>query len=198
MNFLKGLKVKHPAITKVHYFSDGCAAQVKNYQNFINMCFHMEDVGLLAEWNFFVACNGIGITAKHLTLQCPLSNQIPNPPKMFSFCSENIPRIQLYFVPNEAVLNAETLLFAVFQYWSYHQWEHRGIINTFHNQLAYQDCMKYPLKRRNAVVSVAGSLQICTSDVTKGSYFACIYDEKGWFGIVKDISEEFGEFIHLG
>ena len=47
---LESLKAQHP---NIHYFSDGCARQYKNRHNFINHCFHQEDVGLLAEWNFF-------------------------------------------------------------------------------------------------------------------------------------------------
>ena len=121
---LEVLKVKHPAIKKVHYFSDGCAGQYKNRYNFINLCFHKEDFELLAEWNFFAtshgktACDGIGGTAKHLTLkaslQRPVSNQILNPRDMFSFCNENIIGIQDCFLGNfvskEAVLEAAASL----------------------------------------------------------------------------------------
>ena len=117
---LEGLKVKYPAIKKVHYFSDGCAGQYKNCFNLINLCFHQEDFRLLAEWNFFAtshgkaACDGIGGTAKRLTLkaslQRPVSNQIITPRDMFSFCSESISGIQFYFVSKEAVLEAEASL----------------------------------------------------------------------------------------
>ena len=116
---LEGLKVKYPTI-KVHYFSHGCAGQYKNRFNFINLCFHEEDFGLLAEWNFFAtshgktACDGIGGTAKRLTLKAsllrPVSNQILNPHDMFLFCSESISSIQFYFVSKEAVLEAEASL----------------------------------------------------------------------------------------
>ena len=50
------------------------------------------------------------------------------------------------------------------------------------------------------MVSVVESLQVDTSDVTKGSYIACMYDEEVWYGLVEKISEEFGDsfmkFIH--
>ena len=36
---------------------------------------------------------------------------------------------------------------------------------------------------------------IDTSDVTKGSYIACMYDEEVWYGLVEEISEEFGDFF---
>ena len=41
---------------------------------------------------------------------------------------------------------------------------------------------KISSRERTAMVSIVGSLQIDTSDVTKGSYIACMYDDKVWFG----------------
>ena len=54
---------------KVSSHHKGPLGQYKNRFNFINLCFHQEDFGLLAEWNFFTtshgktACDGIGGTA---------------------------------------------------------------------------------------------------------------------------------------
>ena len=47
------------------------------------------------------------------------------------------------------------------------------------------------------MVSVMESLQDDTSDVTKGSYIACMYDEEVWYGLVEEISEEFGDFLKI-
>ena len=47
------------------------------------------------------------------------------------------------------------------------------------------------------MVSIVGSLQIDTSDVTKGSYIACMYNDEVWFGIVQDVSEEFSCILVL-
>ena len=72
---LGNIKVTHPSLTKGHYYSDGCAGQYKNRYNIINLCHHK---GLLAEWHFFAtshgktACDGIGGTAKRLTLNASL------------------------------------------------------------------------------------------------------------------------------
>ena len=58
---------------KVEYFSDGCAAQYKNRYNFANLCMHMQEFGLNAEWNFFATaheklpCDGIGGIVKRAT-----------------------------------------------------------------------------------------------------------------------------------
>ena len=62
------LKTEFPGLKKVHYFTDGCAGQYKN--NFTNLCHHLEDFELDAEWNFFATshgksvCDGIGGTEK--------------------------------------------------------------------------------------------------------------------------------------
>ena len=40
------LKEDLSQITSIKYFSDGCAAQYKNYKNFLNLCHHKEDSGL--------------------------------------------------------------------------------------------------------------------------------------------------------
>ena len=45
---LDNIKVTHPSLAKVHYFSDGCAGQYKNRFNFINLCHHKQDFGLFA------------------------------------------------------------------------------------------------------------------------------------------------------
>ena len=47
-------------VTKMIYFSDGCAGQYKNCKNFINLCHHYEDFGLVAEWYFFATSHGKG------------------------------------------------------------------------------------------------------------------------------------------
>ena len=74
------------ALSKVHYFSDGCAGQYKNCKNFLNLCLHNSDFWVKCEWNFFATshgkslCDGIGGTVKWLvtraSLQWPICNQI--------------------------------------------------------------------------------------------------------------------------
>ena len=44
-----------PQLQKIHYFSDGSCAQYKNYKNFANLIFHVQDFRITAEWNFFAA-----------------------------------------------------------------------------------------------------------------------------------------------
>jgi hypothetical protein len=64
------LKIVLNALGKLIYFSDGAASQYKNYKNFINLCYHENDFGVPAEWNFFATshgkspCDGISGTVK--------------------------------------------------------------------------------------------------------------------------------------
>ena len=91
------IKEIYPAIERVHYFSDGCAKQYKNYKNLLNLCHHKDDFKLAADWSFFAtshgksACEGVGGTVKRLTarasLQRPISNQILTVDAMFAFCT---------------------------------------------------------------------------------------------------------------
>ena len=79
-----------PNLKKIFYFSDGLAAQYKNWKNFANLCNHHNNFqGIEAEWHFYATahgkgvCDGVGGTVKRLaakaSLQNPLSNQIMTP-----------------------------------------------------------------------------------------------------------------------
>ena len=60
-------------ISKVHYFSNGCAGQYKNCKNMLNQTYHFKDFGIKATWSFFATshgkspCDGIGGTIIKLT-----------------------------------------------------------------------------------------------------------------------------------
>lgn len=93
-------------INKIIYFSDGAVAQYKNYKNFVNLCYHLTDFGIKAQWHFFATshgkgpCDGLGGTVKRLaakaSLQRPYNNQIMTPRQLFEFGRENIREI--YFI----------------------------------------------------------------------------------------------------
>ena len=46
------------SITKVEYYTNGCASHYKNCKNFVNLCKHEEDCDVCAEWSFFVTIHG--------------------------------------------------------------------------------------------------------------------------------------------
>eukprot|EP00731_Ephydatia_muelleri_P021564 Em0014g155a len=72
---LQTLKVKHPSILKVHYFTDGCGGQHKNRYNLVNLCHHELDFGLLAECNFCATSHGKG-AVKRGTLRASLQRPV--------------------------------------------------------------------------------------------------------------------------
>ena len=94
----------HPHLNKVHYFTDGCAAQYKNRYNFQNICKHFDEFGLECEWHFFAtshgksSCDGIGGTVKRsvakASLQRVFERQILTPEDMFEYCNENFSKIK--------------------------------------------------------------------------------------------------------
>ncbi|KAG1651819.1 Transcription elongation factor SPT4 [Nymphon striatum] len=110
---LNYLKNEFPKIKKVRYFTDGCAGQYKNKQNFINLCCHQKDFGLEAEWNFFSTshgkstCDGIGGTVKRLLTKASLQRSYSDPiltiEAIMEFCVEKISGIKFFNVPPKDV-----------------------------------------------------------------------------------------------
>ena len=105
------LQTEFPDMKKVHYFTDGCVAQYKNKNNFVNLCHHEEDFGLEGEWNFFAtshgksACDGIGGTMKRLlmkaSLQRPYTDPILTSEAVMHFCTKSIPGIHFFKITPE-------------------------------------------------------------------------------------------------
>jgi len=104
--------VKH-----IFYFTDGAASQYKNYKNLSNLCHHMRDFEVEAEWHFFATshgkspCDGIGGTVKRLvaraSLQATSSNQILTPQELYTWASKNISGISFFFVSAEDIKQHE-------------------------------------------------------------------------------------------
>ena len=95
---------------KIHYFTDGCAAQYKNRYNFAGLCYHETFYGIKCEWNFFAtshgksACDGIGGTLKRsvarASLQRPTNQQILSVTDMFKFCTDDLgSKIKFFNIP---------------------------------------------------------------------------------------------------
>lgn len=114
-----------PQLTKVHYFTDGCAAQYKNRYNFVNICHHEEDFGVKCEWNFFAtshgkgACDGIGGTVKRAayqeSLRRPYSDQILDVEALHSYLVGQFrSAIRFIFVPSVRVAEKRQMLKARF------------------------------------------------------------------------------------
>ena len=103
----------NPALSIIHYFSDGCAAQYKNCKHSINLCHHFHDFSIDCTWNFFSTshgkstCDGIGGTLNSLTsqasLQRPSSDQILSAKEMFMFCKGKIEGIMFAYTPSNEI-----------------------------------------------------------------------------------------------
>ena len=93
VNILKG---KVPNLSKIEYFTDGCAEQYKNYKTFSNIVYHFEDLGVPCVWSFYAtshgksACDGLGGSIKRCTaresLRRPSSNGITDVRLMADYC----------------------------------------------------------------------------------------------------------------
>lgn len=94
-HLIDDIKIIALQVRKVIYFSDGSSSQYKNKKNFLNLCHHLNDFGVEAEWNFFAscheknACDGIGGTTKReitrASLQRLYSDQILTAKDVFNF-----------------------------------------------------------------------------------------------------------------
>ena len=103
-----------PELSKIYYYSDGCAGQYKNRFNFINLCCHKIDFDVECEWHFFAtsrgksACDGIGGVMKKMTakarLQKPFENQILTLQDMCTFCKKNFgEKISFFYTSSEEI-----------------------------------------------------------------------------------------------
>ena len=52
------MKENFPSIKRLEYFSDECSGQYKNYKNFLNLRYHVQDFSLDASWSFFATSHG--------------------------------------------------------------------------------------------------------------------------------------------
>lgn len=118
--FIEYVKGTNLLIKTIHYFSDGAASQYKNKKNMANLCYHDQEFGLQADWNFFATahgkspCDGAGGTIKRIIRKASLprtaESHILTPQAMFDFCTQRIPGIKFFFVPKADVEASESRL----------------------------------------------------------------------------------------
>ena len=197
------LRQSYPFIYKVLYFSDGCAGQYKNFKNFINICYHKDDFGLEAEWNFFAtshgksAVDGIGGTVKRTAARASLqkfgTEQILTAEAMYNFCSIKIPSIIFQLITEE-----DMRIVRESQHSRYEGGKTVPGTRGFHlfcpisnNQIAF--------KRVSDVEDFSGTFTFknsadtvsnLQSNVKAMDYVACKYDANWWIGIVLVMDDE--------
>lgn len=188
---------------KIYYFSDGSDAQYKNFKNFINLCLHEEDFGIMAEWNFFGTslgkspCDGIGGTAKRLaaraSLQSPLDNQILTPYDLFKFCDDSIPGIKFFYVPKEEIEKIQPdqeRRFAkghtIAGTRENHQFRPINF-NKLQVSRVSNDATAFTVNAFEADEEIS---YISNANLQPGQYVTCMYDNFWWVGNVCEVSHE--------
>ena len=191
-----------PTITKFEYFSDGCAAQYKNFKNMLNLCRHKIDFGIEATWTFFATshgqspCDGIGGTVKRqnarASLQRPHSEQMLDVSSMLSLCKSIISGITFIHILKERMEEVRAQLKERFA--SGHTIpgtrEYHIFTPVSTTVIAFKRCAED--ESFAGSYNITGELEI--KDVTIESirlseYVACTYDEKCWIGVIDEVSE---------
>lgn len=121
------IKQNLPNVNHIEYFSEGSAAQYKNYKNFVNLCHHENDFNLTAERNFFATshgkgpCDGIGGVIKRLATR--YSKQLVQSGKdrlltakqLYEYANENIKGVEVYWVRTEDIEEVKKYLCTRFE-----------------------------------------------------------------------------------
>lgn len=108
IKFLEEFKkdFKHLNIKHIHYVSDGCAGQYKNYKNFHNLCQHKTEFGISASWHFTATSHGkstcdaiSAVVKKNARMKVIRDNElITTAKKMYEVCRDTQTTQTLVFI----------------------------------------------------------------------------------------------------
>lgn len=198
---MEWLTEHYPQVRKVHYFSDGCAAQYKNRNNFKNLCEHKNDFSVDAEHSFFATshgksvCDGLGGTVKRVlrkaSLQLADDEQITTAASVFSFCKAKIDNITFHFLDK---INVDSLRKNLEERFL----TTRTIPGTrsFHY---YKPLSSDLLEIRRVTDSEKPSLVFSFSENAPkwtcirpqpSSFVAAVYDDRWYYALVKNVCDE--------
>lgn len=197
-SLLQHLKRELLHLKHIIYFSDGSAAQYKNYKNLINLCFHHDDYGLTAEWNFFAtshgknACDGVGGTIKRLatraSLQRTVDRQILNSKDLFKFASENIKGIDVIYTSVVEIEHNEEFLAG--------RYANATTIpgtreNHYFRPIDKKTLMvkRVSISEKSFIAVVAGKKHTEVMNILPEKYFAVKYEQKWWVGKILEVSD---------
>lgn len=197
----------HMSIEQILYFTDGAASQYKNYKNLTNLCYHMKDFQVNAEWHFFATshgkspCDGIGGTVKRLvaraSLQATTTGQILTPKDLHAWASEHILGITFFYVGSEEIKQHELIYALEDRYMA---------VKTIPGTRSHHAFVPNPdgtlqMKRvsSDAIYSVV-HLGLGVADKTAdcvnnsdayqpGQYVACVYDSNWYLGNIIERSD---------
>ena len=189
-------------VTTIEYFSDGCAAQYKNFKNFLNLTYHFNDFNISATWNFFASCHGksncdgVGAAVKrklrNRSLTVGPQDAILTSFAAYSYCIEAMPLITFIHIAKDDILSDRNMLEYRYQ---------KG--NTVHGTRSFHyfstdkiGTVSY--KRTSSDEKYAGTHCFFLATPTYKmdqlpiqSYVACHYDEHWWVGAIveKNVSD---------
>lgn len=219
-SFLKHFHEKYisqefPFVHKIIYFSDGSAAQYKNFKNLTNLIFHYDDFGVQAEWNFYAtshgknACDGVGGTIKRIaarvSLQRPYEDQILTPKQLFDFAKSNVDGVTSFFVSTEDVATNDLFLqerFATSDTFKGTRSHHRFVPNNTRRSLMMQKISSsiYSKEIQLAAGETDRKPIITIEEVKPGKFYACQYDDDWYFCVANFVSVDHGDvnmkFLH--
>ena len=200
------LEKELPHITEMEYFSDGCAAQYKNFKNILNLCHHLADFGITARCPFFATnhgkspCDGIGGTVKRLvaraSLQRLLDSQIMSMETLFEYCQSNIQGINFIKIKKQHLAPVKEMLFKRFE-------SGRTIPGTrsFHPILPLSEG-QVTYKRISDDEVADGTFKFFDivladqiSNIKIIDFITCHYDLFWWIGLLKEIDHEQGDIL---
>ena len=185
---------------KVYYMSDGCAAQYKNCKNFTNLCYHLDDFGVRAEWHFFAtshgksAGDGAGGTLKRVacraSLQRPYQDQILTARQLYEFAITEIKGMDFTFASQEEHDREASLL------------EERlkasrtvpgtqklhSFVPLSNNTVEVKSFSNSGQSRIEKVALAAGNVQSLPISAM-GGYVTVAYNESCWLGCVTNTNE---------
>jgi len=112
-HFINFIKAKISGLKKIHYFSDSTTSQYRNRNAFCNLCKHMEDFGLDAEWHFFETahgkspCDSLGGTIKRCAAKASLQGTlIRSPEELYAWAKNKWSgesKVFVHYVSNEEI-----------------------------------------------------------------------------------------------
>lgn len=193
---------------KLYYFSDGCAAQYKNKKNFSNLCHHLEDFDIEAEWHFFATahgkgpCDGLGGTVKRLaakaSLQRPYESQILSAVQLYDWAIKNISGIHFTFSTQEDHIESEIFLTERFKLSSTIKGTQK--FHSFIPKSATKIAVKYfsEATASSTFIVSRSADKLTLADCT--GYVTVAYDGKWWLAYIMDRNEDLDEvkvtFLH--
>ena len=205
----KYIRAKYPHIKIIEYYSDGCGGQYKNYKNFINLSYHLEDFGFIAIWIFFASCHGKsncdGIKAatkrklRNQSLTVGPHDAILSSQSAYSFLVSAMPSVRFFHIDCESIKDDKEKLKERYKRAktvdgtrSFHHFCSSAVGSVTYRRTAFDE---QPAGTRNFFVPAR---LYSAEELSAGCYVACSYDNHWWIGIIECVESADAQvnFLH--